>query len=108
MFKEVRDHLQQLLTAGIIRKSKSPFSSNVVLVRRKNGDLRMCVDYRQLNNKTKKDAYTLPRIEEILDSLSGNSYFTALDAKSGYHQIEIKESHKEKTAFTVGPFWDFF
>lgn len=104
MFKEVRDHLQQLLTAGIIKKSKSPFSSNVVLVRRKNGDLRMWL----LNNKTKKDAYTLPRIEEILDSLSGNSYFTVLDAKSGYHQIEIKESHKEKTAFTVGPFWDFF
>lgn len=69
MFKEVRDHLQQLLTAGIIKKSKSPFSSNVVLVRRKNGDLRMWL----LNNKTKKDAYTLPRIEEILDSLSGNS-----------------------------------
>lgn len=103
MFKEVRDHIQQLLTAGIIRKSKSPFSSNVVLVRKKNGDLRMCVDYRQLNNKTKKDAYALPRIEEILDSLSGNSYFTVLDAKSGYHQIEIEESHKERTAFTVGP-----
>ena len=103
MFKEVRDHLQQLLSAGIIRKSKSPFSSNVVLVRKKNGDLRMCVDYRQLNNKTKKDAYALPRIEEILDSLSGNAYFSVLDAKSGYHQIEIEVSHKERTAFTVGP-----
>lgn len=101
MLKEVRDHLQQLLTAGIIRKSKSPFSSNVVLVRKKNGNLRMRVDYRQLNNKTKKDAYALPRIEEILGSLSGNSYFTVLDAKSGYHQIEIEESHKERTAFTV-------
>jgi hypothetical protein len=103
MFKEVRDHLQQLQEAGVIRKSKSPFSSNVVLVRKKNGDLRMCVDYRQLNSKTKKDAYALPRIEEILDNLSGNSYFTVLDAKSGYHQIEIAEDHKERTAFTVGP-----
>jgi hypothetical protein len=103
MFKEVRDHLQQLLEAGVIWKSKSPFSSNVVLVRKKNGDLRMCVDYRQLNSKTKKDAYALPRIEEILENLSGNSYFTVLDAKSGYHQIEIAEDHKERTAFTVGP-----
>lgn len=102
MFKEVRDHLQQLLTAGIIRESKSPFSSNIVLVRKKNGDLRMCVVYRQLNNKTKNDAYALPRIEEILDSLSGNSYFTVLDTKSGYHQIEIEESHKERTTFNVG------
>lgn len=89
MFKEVRDHLQQLLTADTIRKPKSPFSINVVLVRKKNGDLRMCVNYRQLNNKTMKDAYALPRIEEILDTLPGNSYFTVLDAKSGYHQIEI-------------------
>ena len=63
----------------------------------------MCVDYRYLNSKTKKDAYALPRIEEILDNLSGNSYFTVLDAKSGYHQIEIAEDHKERTAFTVGP-----
>lgn len=78
MFKEVRDHLQQLLTAGIIRKSKLPFSSNVVFVRKKIGDLRMCVDYRQLINKTKKDAYVLQPTEEILDSLSGNSYFTVL------------------------------
>jgi hypothetical protein len=103
MFQEVRNHLQQLVEAGVIRRSKSPFSSNVVLVRKKNGDLRMCVDYRQLNNKTKKDAYALPRIEEILDNLSGNRYFTVLDAKSGYHQIEIDEDHKERTAFTVGP-----
>lgn len=61
------------------------------------------MDYRQLNNKTKKDAYAPPRIEGILYSLSGNSYFTVLNAKYGYHQIEIEESNKERTAFTVGP-----
>jgi hypothetical protein len=85
------------------------FSSNVVLVRKKNCDLRMCMDYRQLNSKTKKDAHALPRIEEILDNPSGNSYFTVLDTKSGYHQIEITEYHKERTAFTVGPldFYDY-
>jgi hypothetical protein len=69
MFQEVRNHLQHLMEAGVIRRSKSPFSSNVVLVRKKNRDLRMCVDYRQLNNKTKNDAHALPCIEEILDNL---------------------------------------
>ena len=103
MYQEVRNHLKQLLDADIIRKSKSPFSSNVVLVKKKNNELRMCVDYRQLNNRTKKDAYALPIIEEILENLSGNAYFTVLDAKSGYHQVNIKEEHKERTAFTVGP-----
>ena len=103
MYQEVRNHLQQLLDAGIIRKSKSPFSSNVVLCRKKNNELRMCVYYRQLNNRTKKDAYALPIVEEILENLSDNSYFTVLDAKSGYHQVNIKEEHKERTAFTVGP-----
>lgn len=81
MYQEVRDHLQQLLNAGIIRKSKSPFTSNVVLCRKKNNELRMCVDYRQLNSRTKKDAYALPIVEEILQNLSGNSFFTLLDAK---------------------------
>ena len=68
MLDEVRDHIQQQLAAGVIRKSYSPFSSNVVLVRKKNGQLRICIDYRQLNNRTKKDNYALPRIDEILDS----------------------------------------
>lgn len=103
MFNEVKDHLQQLLAAGVIRKSHSPYSSNVVLVRKKEGSLRMCVDYRQLNDRTIKDAYALPRIEEILDALGGNKYYTVLDMKSGYHQIEIEDQHKPRTAFTVGP-----
>lgn len=103
MFQEVRNHLQQLLTAGIIRRSESPWTSNVVLCRKKNGELRMCVDYRQLNSRTIKDAYALPYIEEILDSLGGNTYFSVLDMKSGYHQIEHQEEHKQRTAFTVGP-----
>lgn len=103
MFSEIKQHLKQLLDGGIIRKSKSSWSSNVVLCRKKNNELRMCVDYRQLNNRTKKDSYALPRVEDILDALSGNKYFTILDMKSGYHQIEVREHHKERTAFTVGP-----
>ena len=109
MFEEIKSHLKMLLDSKVIRKSSSPFSSNVVICRKKDNKLRMCIDYRQLNQRTKKDAYALPRIEEILNALSGNKYFSILDMKSGYHQIEVLEKHKERTAFTVGPlgFYEF-
>ena len=109
MVDEVRQHLEQLLACGIIRPSKSPWSSPVVLVRKKNGKLRMCVDYRMLNNKTVKDAYALPRIEEVFDCLRGAKFFSSIDMKSGYHQVEMEERHKERTIFTVGPlgFWEY-
>ena len=109
MIDEVRAHIEQLASSGIIRPSHSPFASNVVLVRKKDNKLRMCVDYRQLNNRTVKDSYALPRIEELLDTLAGSKYFTVLDMKSGYHQVEVLEEHKCRTAFTVGPlgFWEF-
>ena len=103
LYGEVKEHLEQLLEGGIIRKSHSPWASNMVLVRKKDGSLRVCVDYRELNVKTIKDAYTLPRIDEMLDRLSGSSYFSILDMKSGYHQVEVEESHKQRTAFTAGP-----
>ena len=63
----------------------------------------MCTDFRSLNLRTKKDAYALPRIEDILDCLAGNKFYTVIDMKSGYHQVSIKEDQKERTAFTVGP-----
>ena len=104
MYDEVKDHLQQLLKGGIIRESNSPFSSAIVLVRKKKtGKLRMCVDFRQLNNRTIKDSYALPRIDEILDHLKGATYFTSLDMRSGYYQVELEPEHQERTAFTVGP-----
>ena len=78
--------------------SSSPFASNVVLARKKDNTLRLCVDFRQLNLNTKKDSYSLPRIEDLLDCLSHSSYFSVVDMKSGYHH----EPHKERTAFTVG------
>ena len=108
MYDEVKNHLQQLLESGVIRKSHSPWASNIVLVRKKCGALRICIDYRQLNKRTIKDSYALPRIEELLDCLSGSKYFSVLDMKSGYHQVEIEEEHKPRTAFTVGPlgFWE--
>ena len=64
--------------------------------------LRFCVDYRQLNARTIKDSYALPRIDETLDNLSGNSYFSSLDLHMGYYQVEMAEKDKEKSAFTVG------
>lgn len=103
MVDEVRKHIEELLSSGIIRKSKSPWASNVVLVRKKNGKLRMCVDYRMLNKKTIKDSYALPRIEEVFDILNGSTLFSTIDMKSGYHQVTVEESHKSRTAFTVGP-----
>jgi hypothetical protein len=103
MYEEVKNHLQLLLRTGIMRKSHSPWSSNLALVKKKDSSLRICVDYRQLNQKPKKDAYALPRIEESLDCLAGNQYFSVIDMKSGFHQVEILEEHKERTIFTVGP-----
>jgi hypothetical protein len=82
MIDEVRQHLEQVLSCGIIRKSKSPWASNVVLVRKKNGKLRMCVDYRMLNNKSVKDAYALPKIEEVFDVLNGASWVSTIDMKA--------------------------
>ena len=83
MYQKVRDHLQQLLDCGVIEPSSSPYASGVVLVRKKTGALRCCVDYRQLNACTVKDSYALPRIEEMVDHLKGAAYFSTLDMRSG-------------------------
>ncbi len=91
-----------MLDCGAIRKSQSPYSSNVVLVRKKDGSLRFCIDFRKLNNRTVKDAYMLPRIDDTLDTLVGSKYFSKLDLRSGYWQVEMSEEDKAKTAFSVG------
>ena len=92
-----------MVEIGAIRKSNSPWASAVVLVRKKDGSLRFCIDLRHLNNRTIKDVYSLPRIEETLDCLNGAKIFTSLDLKSGYWQVEMEEESKPLTAFTVGP-----
>jgi hypothetical protein len=99
--QEVKDHLQKLLQQGVIRESNSPYSSAVVLARKKSGALRMCVDYRLLNKKSTKDSFPLPRIEECLDSLYGAKLFSTLDLKSAYAQVPIAEEDKHKTAFST-------
>lgn len=96
---DVRRHIQKLLAAGIIKESKSPYASPIVIVRKKNGEIRMCIDYRTLNSRTIPDQYTTPRIDEALDCLSGSQWFSVLDLRSGYYQIAMSEEDKEKTAF---------
>ena len=102
-FEEVRNHLQDMLKVGAIRKSTSPWASPVILVRKKDGSLRFCIDLRKLNSRTIKDAYSLPHIEESLDCLNGACIFTSLDLKSGYWQVLMDEDSIQLTAFTVGP-----
>ena len=88
---------------GAIRKSNSPWSSSIVVVKKKDGNLRFCIDLSKLNARTVKYAYALPRIEETLDYLAGSRWFSALDLKSGYWQVELDEESKPLTAFTAGP-----
>ena len=102
-YEEVRKHLKEMLDIGAIRRSNSPWASPVVLVRKKDGSLRFCIDLRKLNARTIKDAYSIPRIEDALDSLNGACIFTSLDLKSGYWQVELDEESIPLTAFTVGP-----
>ena len=103
MYDEVKAHIQEMLDLGAIRPSNSPWASAIVLVRKKDGRLRFCIDLRRLNNRTVKDAYSLPKIESILDSLIGAQIFSTLDLKAGYWQVEMAEECKAYTAFTCGP-----
>ena len=103
LIQEVREHLREMIEIGAIRESSSPFSSNVVIVRKKDGSIRFCIDYRKQNQRTVKDAYAIPRIDDTLHLLDGAKYFSTLDLKSGYWQVELKEKDKAKTAFQAGP-----
>ena len=102
MYDDMRAHIQEMLDIGAICKSHSLWASAVVLVRKKDGGLRFCIDLRKLNERTIKDAYSLPQIDETLDSLQGSQWFSSLDLKSGYWQVEMDEESKPLTAFTVG------
>ena len=88
-----------MLEQKIIEPSSSPWLSPVVLVKKKDGTLRFCIDFRKLNNITKKNVYPIPRINDTLDSLSGSKFFSALDLASGYWQIPMDPTTKEKSAF---------
>ena len=99
---EVREHLKLMLDAREIRPSNSLWCNAVVLVRKKDGSLRFCIDFRRLNSLTKKDSHPLPRICETLDSLVGAAYFSTFDLTSGFWQVPMAEESKQFTAFTLG------
>lgn len=98
---KVEEMISQMLEQNIISPSKSPWASPIVLVSKKDGSTPFCVDYRKLNALTKKDVYPLPRIDDTLDLLATNKLFSTLDLASGYWQIRMDKSSKEKTAFTT-------
>ena len=102
MYENVRAHIQEMLDIGTICKSHSLWANAVVLVQKKDGGLRFCIDLRKLNNWTVKDAYSLPQIDKTLDSLQGSQWFSSLDLKSGCWQVKNDGESKPLTAFTVG------
>ena len=99
---EVQRQVSEMLDGGIIQYSTSPWSSPIVMVRKKDGSHWFCIDFRKLNNVRVKDAYPLPRIDETLDALGGVKYFSTVGLISGYWQVEVDDRDKEKTAFSTG------
>ena len=102
MNEDVRTHIQEMLHIGAIWKLHSQWPRMVVLVQKKDSSLRFCIDLRKLNNWTINDAYSLPHIDEKLESLQGSQWFSSLNLKSGYWQVMMDEDSKPLTAFTVG------
>ena len=98
--KTVSEMIDAMKKQGVIQPSASPWASPVVLVPKKGGSLRFCVDYRRLNAVTRKDVYPLPRVDDILDALGEARYFSSLDLASGYWQVGLEEDARAKSAFT--------
>ncbi|KAJ9531318.1 hypothetical protein QJQ45_006759 [Haematococcus lacustris] len=97
--EELKRQIQDYLSKGMIEPSSSPYAAPILFVQKKSGELRMCIDYRQLNKLTLRDQYPLPRIDDLFDRLSGCSVFSSLDLQAGYHQIRITPEDVPKTAF---------
>ena len=102
MYNDVRAHIQKMLDISAIHWLHSPWASTVVLVQKKDGGLRFCINLRKLNNWTVKDAYSLPQIDKTLDCLQGSQWFSSLDLKSGYWQVEMDEESKPTDGIHCG------
>ena len=102
LLDDLREHLQEMLDGGAIRPSKSTWCNAVVLVQKKDGGLRFCIDFWRLNARTKKDSYPLPRMQEMMESMVGARFFLTMDLKSGFWQVKMSEKSWQYTAFTVG------
>jgi len=96
---ELKKQLKDLLDKKFVRSSVSPWGASVLLVKKKDGSMRLCIDYRQLNKVTIKNRYPLPRIDDLMDQLVGARVFSKSDLRSGYHQIKVKDEDMQKTAF---------
>lgn len=99
--KELKSQPEDLIAKQFIRPSASPWGAPVLLVKKKDGSIRLCVDYRQLNKVTIKNKYPLPRIDDLFDQLRGASLFLKIDLRLGYHQIRIKSEDIPKTTFRM-------
>ena len=97
--QETRKLLKEMLERDVIQPTNSPWASPIVLVQKKDGSTRFCVDYRKVNSVTRKDAYPLPRVDDTLDTLAGSKWFSTLDLLSGYWQVEVDPEDRQKTAF---------
>ena len=102
MVDEVWQHIQEMLDGGAIRLSQSPWCNAVVLVRKKDRSLHFCIDFCKLNERTKKDAYPLPRMQEQMESMVSARHFSCIDLKSGFWQVKMAEESRQYTAFTIG------
>ena len=91
--------LQELVDISIVRPSVSPWGAPVLFVKKKDGSLRLCIDYRRLNRVTINNKYPLPRIDDLFDQLKGAQYFSKIDLRSGYHQLRVKDVDIPKNAF---------
>ncbi|GJT85522.1 putative nucleotidyltransferase, ribonuclease H [Tanacetum coccineum] len=97
--QELSAQLQELLSKGLIRPSSFPWGALVLFVKKKEGSMRMCIDYRELNKLMIKNRYPLPRIDDLFDQLQGATYYSKIDLRSGYHQLRVRKEDVPKTAF---------
>ena len=97
--KELKVQMEELMSKGFVRPSTSPWGASILFVKKNDGSLRLCIDYRELNKVTIRNQYPFPRIDDLFDQLQGARVFLKIDLRSGYHQLKIRSEDVPKTAF---------